>query len=265
MVIKRINDCDAIYDNDLDKLAQVVEKQENIKLYELVNSDKEALVKKKELQLLGFQVKIEPLGDKWKVYAIMSDKVKYSEAMESGQFKKLAWGRYSFDRHAALGMFKYDFDDGSIWKVVNSEDGQEYLVKEVDDEDESNIIRIKTASASNAPLVNANNIKNVLAILYDINDVEHNAMVNDLLSSDNQQLTANYMQLLNQKMIELISNKVEQNHFIESSYYTDELHDVIKIAVSNNEINSKERLNTLIDEYTSNLMNKTGKMQKLLD
>lgn len=258
-MIKRVNDLTVFPESTLEKLAKVVDEQENIKLIDVVDNREKVALIQKQLKIQGYQSKVELHGDKFKVYAITPEKVNFDEAVESGAFKKLAWGRYCFQREGALGMFKYDFDDGTIWRVMTGEDGTEYLVKEVDDEKDDEIVRVKTAGIDSI-LVNDQNVKTVIGILYD--NLDNNQFVKDLLESD---IKSQIYSILNTKLANLIDTQIEKNHFVRSPEYTADIKSIVKTAIDNSKLTNKEQLHGLIKEYTDTLINTTGKMQKLFN
>ena len=258
-MIRRVGDSGIFSNETLEKIAKVVEKKENIKLFDIVDSEAKANLIKKQLRVQGYQVKIEKHGDKFKVFAIIPDKVKFEEALESGTFKKLAWGRYSFQKEAGLGMFKYDFDEGTIWRVMTGEDGQEYLIKEVDDEKEDEVVRIKVASNEEI-MVNDNTVKTVLKILYD--NLDQNDFIKDVLSSN---VKPQIYSMLNEKLVKAIDQSIDSNQFIKSPRYVADLKGVVKIAINESKLDSKKQLENLVSEYTEELVAATGKMQKLFN
>lgn len=263
-MIKRFNDYSLFSTTDIEKIAKAVSDKEKTTLFEVAETEEKALLAKKELRIQGYQVRIEPFGKKFKVYAILPETVSYTEAIESGQFKKLAWGRYSFQqqptftRESAIGMFKYDFDDGTIWRVMQGEDGKDYLVKEVADTDDEEIIRTKVASNDDMT-VNDNNVKTVLKILYD--NLDDN-FVKDLLASN---LKNQLYSLIQGKLDNVITAHVEKNRFIQSPAYIAELKGVVRTAIDKDCIKSQVQLEKLVVEHSNQYVTATGKCQKLFD
>mgnify|MGYP000951603106 CR=1 FL=1 len=257
-MIRRVSDNQTFPNEQLEKLAEAVSKKENTHLFDVVDKDKVDIITK-QLKIKGFDVKLELIGDKVKIYAIVPDKVKFQEAIDSGSFKKLAWGRYCFQRESALGMFKYDFDEGSIWKVIaDPQTGEEYLVKEVSDENEDDIVRIKTASDTKQQFVNDETVHTIMSMLYD--DVSNDLLKDIKASTD---IKSGFYNMLNTKFEETIERIVVENHFINSPNHTAELKGVIKTAIDNKQLKSRINLDKLISEYSSQIVAKTGKMNKL--
>jgi len=128
-------------DKTFEKLAKVVEDQS--KIVQIVDTEDEADLISKQLNIQGYNTKVEKNINGYQVIAKPKEKVEYKEALNSGQFKKVAFGRYTFNRNAnnPLGIQHYNFDDGTIWKIMKGKDGKEYLVKEVEDNDEEKVIR----------------------------------------------------------------------------------------------------------------------------
>jgi hypothetical protein len=256
-MIKRISD-NQILPQQLEKIAEAVAKKESIQLFDIVDKDKVELVKK-QLRIQGYDVKTESVGDKVKVYAIMPEKVKFIDAIESGAFKKLAWGRYSFQRESTLGMFKYDFDDGSIWKVIkDAQNGEEYLIKEVTDDENEDIVRNKTASNNKQQFVNDDNVKYIISMLY--NDID-TSLLHDIQGEAD--IKSRFYSMLNTKFERQVEAIALNNHFIQSPDYIADLKGVIKTALDNKRLNSNKNLDKLINEYNEQIIAKTGKMNKL--
>lgn len=257
-MIKRVNDLTIFSDNALEKLAKIVDGQENIKLIDIVDNQDKVLLIQKQLKVQGYQSKIEIYGDKFKIYAMIPAHICFKEAVASGSFKSLGWGRYSFEREAALGMFKYDFDDGSIWRTMVGEDGKEYLIKEVDDERDDEIVRVKTANVD--LMINDENAKTIVSILYD--DLGNNQLVDDLLNSD---IKSQIYSILNTKLANLINSQIEQHHFIKSPEYIADIKGIIKVAINDSKLKTKNQLQDLIKDYTNTAISVTGKVQKLFN
>lgn len=255
MIIKRTNDYNIFSDKELEKIAKVVSSNDNIKLFDIVNAEDEALLIKKQLKIEGYGCKIEQVGDKWRVYAVIPEKIKLESAIKSGAFKKLAWGRYSFQKQSAMN--DYDFDDGSIWRVITDKDGQEYLIIEIDDED-GEIIREKLANCENQ-LVNDNNIKRTMSILY--NNNYNTEFLDDLLRSD---IKNNVYAFLNNKLSEKIDHLIVDNHFINSPNYNKEIKEIVKTSLNDN-LESESQLEALICDYSNRFIFKTGTVPKLFN
>ena len=138
MSIKHYDDFNPLI--DFDKLAEVI--QNDKKLFDIAKDKEEADLMKAELNMKGFVVSLEPFENGFRVFVIPGEIVDYREAIESGMFQKLAWGHYTFIKRSDYNNGKYNFDDGSIWKIITDEDGKEFLAKEVDDTTEA-VIRVK--------------------------------------------------------------------------------------------------------------------------
>jgi hypothetical protein len=100
----------------------------------------------------------------------------------------------AFEREA--GVYDYDFDDGAVWRVEAGEDGEEYLVKTVEDDDDDRVVRC--ASAHGEALVTGENYVDALQLIYGdgvcaafVNDVEHDgALRTALIASLNDKVEA---------------------------------------------------------------------------
>lgn len=179
-MIRRTSDFSLFSDKELSKIASAIQKAESKKLFDTFDNIENARIAKKELRVMGYDAEVYTVGNKHEVYMIMPEKISLREAENSGSFKKLAWGRYVFEKEASLEMHNYSFDDGSIWRVSNDEDGTPVLIKEVG-EDEEEIIRgngsnnlSKAASIEKKAgfdTINQNNYQNALKLLFTINTV----------------------------------------------------------------------------------------------
>ena len=87
-------------------------------------------------------------------------------------------------RRGAAG--RHDFDDGSIWTLKTYEDGQQYLVKEVQDDNENEVIRKKVAKKNN--IINKDEFDESLSKFLR----KQKIVVSSKLLSDIKQLIINY-------------------------------------------------------------------------
>lgn len=259
-MIRRVSDNNI--NNNFDTLSKIIEKQSKTCVVDIVDKEEQALTIKKQLKVEGYNCEIRKMGNKYKVIAIAPEKIKLTEALSTNGFEKLAWGRYCFQKENALGMFKYDYDDGSIWRVISGDDGNEYLVKEINDENEDEVVRTKSASENNDKIVDDCNVKSVIKTLY--NNYNDNEILNDLLSSPVKKEIYNF---LNKKLKNKIASIIQQNHFIQSPEYINDVTTIVKTAINNKNINSSKSLNKVIKDYTENETTKTAKykMEKIFD
>lgn len=260
-MIRRSDDCNIFSNDTLEKIAEVIDKKENKFMYDIVDSEQKAILSKKQLQIKGYEANIESYGDKFKITASITDKINLKDAEDSGAFKKLAWGRYCFERESSIGMFKYNFDDGSIWRVMTGENGEEYLVKEIDEENEDDVIRVKTAN-NKGSIVNDDNVKIILAILYDINESENNELISDILDSN---IKNDFYKVINAKFSDKVKNLIISNHYIQSPEYESDLNSIISTAINGKQIKTASQLENLIKKYTEQCIAVTGKVKTLFD
>ena len=129
-MIRRVADC-GFDDEVFVKLAQSM-KQSERKLFSVASSETEAKKIQCELQMHGHNVEVEQDGEHYNVYYSVSKSQK-KDSIEYTALQKTA------------GVYDYAFDDGSIW-TLKTIDGEQYLVKNVDEHDEDEVIRVKTAS-----------------------------------------------------------------------------------------------------------------------
>lgn len=236
---------DFLSKESLENIAKAVNKKDNTKLFDTVETEKEAQLVAKELKMQGYGVKITTVNGIYKIYAIMPEMLSYAEAMQSNQFEKLAWGRYSFTRNIEAKFFDYDFDDGSIWRVIKGEDGKDYLIKETS-EDSEEILRGVTANNTNS-FINENNVKTATKILYDnINE----DLLNDLLESNTKN---NFLQMIDAKFKNTLE-KEANNESITNPDYLANLNGIMKIAINKNI--DKVTFLEIINKYKFEFLNK---------
>ena len=127
---------------------------------------------------------------------------------------------------------KYSFDDGSIWKVIKAEDGKEYLVKEIENDE---IVRL--AFVNNVYVKDVRNIAEILN-LFILNDKTYNYFkTHDLMQSLKMEVT--------KSLIDYINNNLKEKGYKNIS---DIVNDIIKY-INDTEINSISDLNDIIDMF----------------
>lgn len=242
-MINRVSNVDVFSNDSFERLAKVIKNQEKKKLYKICSTESEVGIAIKELKVQGYNSEIEKFGNNINVYKIMPEMVELKEAEQNNCFKKLAWGRYCFQKCNSInGFTEYDFDDGSIWRTVTGEDGKQYLVKDVDDSDEEVVIRTKTASiAKTASYTTDTSINNVIKIVYsdDINP----QFISDLLMSNAKQ---GLITLLDNKIDVLINEKAQQKNISDANALSG-LKEYIAINISSNTISDLNSFNSVID------------------
>lgn len=257
-MIKRTNDFGSLSNNELNKIANAVKKAESKKLYDTYEDRNEAHIVKAELEIKGFKADVFASGNKYHVYATTPESVELTDAENSGQFKKLAWGRYCFQRESAIGDF--NFDDGSIWKLSQDENGNSILIKEVSDEDEDEVIRDGVTKVANSVVkkalyANDSNITSLTKMLYG-NDLDEN-FVKDLLSSNAKQ---GVLDMLDQKFDTVVSNKLNTAGLVDQTV-VGEIKDLISNSIGN-QITDDETLENFITSYFDQKMDKVGSQRK---
>ncbi len=192
MISRLSADMDWLGDDELQRLARVVTKK--AKLYNVVASAEAANKTCAMLQARGYTAFAEKTNDDfYKVmYSGEKRRLRVADASALG-LTKCTDGLYrSFEREA--GVYDYDFDDGAVWRVESDENGEEYLVKTVDDEGKV----VRTASANTEAFVTSENYVDALRLLYGeglcdafVNDVEHDsALKAALIASLNTKVEA---------------------------------------------------------------------------
>lgn len=248
-MINRVNDMNLMSDDSFEKLATLIKQKDQKKLYKICKTNDEAEIAIKELKIQGYNSAVEKLGNNINVYKVQPETIELEDAKQSNNFKKLAWGRYCFQKQNSINGFdNYNFDDGSIWKVIIGEDGKEYLVKEVDDNDEDKVKRVKSASlVKHAEYTSDLNVNNIMKILYGDVDSE---FVNDILSSNMKQ---NLFTLLDEKINTLILEATQQNN-ITNTETIENLKNYMSINISNNTIMDSNSFNNILSNRISEIL-----------
>lgn len=245
-MISRVDDFNILSSESFDKIAKVVYNNESKKLYKICNSNEEAVIATNELKLEGFKCAIDKVGNIINVYRIIPERVELKQAELDGGFKKLAWGRYCFQRQNSInGLTDYNFDDGSIWRLVTGDDGKEYLVKDVDDADDNKVVRKKVASMEKKAnkYTTDSNIKNTLQIIYNDSSIGNSAFVSDLILSP---IKDSLYSLLDEKINELIDEKLQQQAIMESTTI-DNVKNFIAENITSNNIVDNASFNSYMD------------------
>ena len=157
------------------------------------------------------------------------------------------YGRYSFQKVNAIGDFqKYNFDDGSIWKVITGQDGKQYLVKEVDDEDEDKVVRTKLAKLQKKAelLVDQNNINSIVPVLFGNN----NQFVSELLNSN---IGSQVIDFVKQKFNSIVDEKLQAMNITDQSI-KDMVINNISNKVLSGEIKNIDSIKYEIETYLEN-------------
>ena len=229
-------------EESFEKLASKINKINNRKLYKTCSTQEDVIESVKAIKLSGYNYEINNCGNKCNVYSIFpDDAIDLSEANKSGQFEKLAWGRYTFQKASAICDFqKYNFDDGTIWKVITGSDGKQYLAKEVEDDDEEKVIRTKTASLNKRASINVdnNNASNICDMLFDTKD----NFFKEIMNSDSSQVVIAFLKNYLDKYIDdsLKNNGISDTQRIENAK------NVIYDKMNSNSIMNRDSLDKLI-------------------
>lgn len=229
-------------EESFEKLASKINKINNRKLYKVCSTQEDVIESVKAIKLSGYNYEINNCGNKCNVYSVFpDDAIDLNEANKSGQFEKLAWGRYTFQKASAICDFqKYNFDDGTIWKVITGSDGKQYLAKEVEDDDEEKVIRTKTASLNKRASINVdnNNASNICDMLFDTKD----NFFKEIMNSDSSQVVIAFLKNYLDKYIDdsLKNNGILDTQRIENAKK------VIYDKMNSNSIMNRDSLDKLI-------------------
>ena len=238
-MIRRISDYSYIDDSAFEKIANVV--NDSKKLIKIVEDEDHAQIIAKNLQV-NYDTKIEYINNNYYIYAMPKQRIALDEAKSSGFFKKIAYNQYQFNKQAnnPLGWQHYNFDDGTIWKVMTASDGKEYLVKEIDKNNQ--IIRQPCEKIKNNLIITANKhiansqIKQLCNILYgDVNS----DFINDLDKS------FNLFTMLTNKLDLIIDSELKYLN-IQSNQYKQDIYNKIIQGIKNNKITNRKQISDLI-------------------
>lgn len=203
------------------------------KLYTVVGSEEEAKAVSKKLRTNGYIPTIKKIANVYNVY--YEADVPTVEKTEDNikHLQKIAHNVY---RSFTAGVYDYDFDDGSIWKV-QTVNGKQCLVKVVDDIDENKVIR--QASASRPNMVTSDNFVNVFLMFYGpnkmlLNDIEHDANLKTAM-----------IRTLHNKLDNKVSQILKDNRIIS----TDTLREGLSKVITASNANSLQDINDVIVKY----------------
>lgn len=242
--IKLYNDYSLLDDDAMAKLANVVNNQE--KTIKVTSSYDEAKQIARQNIFEGYPTRIVEHGNSYHINVKPRVEIDLQSAQDSGQFKKLAFNRYAFTKQAnnPLGIQHYNFDDGSIWRVVVGKDNKEYLVKEVDDNNNDKVIRAvdsipkSTVLTASSKGVDTKQLVRLAKILYNNPEEE---LINDLIkvSADtvNKTVTAKLNQIINSELEALN---------ITSPLYRNKVKEKIAHAISSNIIFNRQQISKMI-------------------
>lgn len=163
-------------------------------------------------------------------------KLAYNENKD--KFKRVAWGEYVYAAYTGSNGYqeKYAFDDGAIWYIETDEQGNQYIVKQVDDSDE--IVRV----ASNNIFINEHNLLKFASLL---NVQGFNQDTLNFIKSDNNTLKATCQQM-NNKLVDYIKNYATKNNYIEDKKKLKNTVAIISKYID--KLNNVNELNSLIDK-----------------
>lgn len=214
-MIKRISDFSSFNEKELLHIKNIVSNKRE--LYKICKTQDEVDNAINILDNNKLKHDIVKQGSYVKIYYFNDNKIDINEAKNSNQFEKIAFNRYYFNKQSSLGgLHKYNFDDGSIWKVIQDKNGKEYLVKEVE---ENQVIRnpVLTSVASfnieNKELL----VEKIIMLLYNddniinfINDIQDDKICDKVLqffnkkvNKSNDELKIIYKNILNDNITSL--------------------------------------------------------------
>ena len=262
-MIRRTGDYSSLPDKDFNKIASVVNKTESKQLFNSYEDKSKAELIALELKVKGFKVELNKTASSYDVYTIKSESIPYDKALKSGQFEKLAWGRYCFQRQSQIGMFEHNFDDGSIWRLSTDENGESILIKEFQDDNEEDVIRniqdnrqnVKVAGKKEIKYSSDVTVKNIGKILYDC------SFSDEFLHEATPDVKSSLYKMFNKKMDTLISSKLEQHNIVGEK----DVYDIKKLTATAlaMEVNSKYNLTKFINAVAKDHLEKIGQQRKL--
>lgn len=196
-------------------------------------------------KLEGYKTSIVERNNSYFVNVKPRVEVQLDEALSSGQFKKLAFGRYAFKKVAnnPLGIQHYNFDDGTIWKVMAGKDGKQYLVKEVDDNDSEKVIRSLDKNYTKATILASSNtnIKQLVRLAKVLYDNPSDEFINDLLNVSKDVVS----KVLTAKLNRIINSELAALN-ITSPLYRKKVQEKVAHAISSNTVFNKQQISNII-------------------
>lgn len=221
-----------ISDDFFNNIQKIISEQENKTLYSIATFEK-AKQEENELKLKGYNVKIEPWLNEYKIYIIDSPSIKLSDARKSKAFKKLAWGNYyAFQKQSDVNN-KYDFDDGSIWKVCKDENGEEYLIKEVNENEE--VIR------GINDYINDDNYEKFAKIAFNLDNISENQTIQYMV---NNNLKKDAFTVISKKMEEILNELICKN--VNDINFINETKKLVIKCIKEDKVSNLEDIKNLI-------------------
>lgn len=236
-MINRINDFNCFDDSDF------------LKLKTILNKEKTNCLNKKEAELhknIKNNVNIQETINGYQV--VDNDKINFNEAILSGLFKKVAWGEYLYNGRQDNFSSKYSFDDGSIWKVEKDENGNEYLIKEIDDD--NNLVRVASDEKIIINNKNCENAINLLSIFQDKDEI-----LNYILNDKN--IKKLVFEKINNDIKNYIQEYISKNKYIESKDILEDIMNIVGRLLNSNEIKTLSDL----DKTIKTICDKTIKIE----
>lgn len=253
-MIKRTNDYSLFSEKEFSKIANVVSKNESKKIFDTFSDIEKARIAAKELKIQGYNAEVFQSGNMYEVHVTKQDNIDLKVAENSGAFKKLAFGRYVFERNSSLEMHNYPFNHGSIWRVSTDDQGNQVLVKECDDENEDEVLR-KTASlkkvANGFDYVEDNNFNNVFKLIFNItalNQIGTN-FLNDLYNNSASNLKIYFIEKLNEDLNEYVSQVSSSKTIMPNSPELEDVQRLIKEKFDMGQYAAISDIDRTIDEY----------------
>lgn len=250
-MIQRVGDFSTLSNDSFEKIAKVVEEKDNKKLYKICSCEEEVSIASKEIKLSGYNCQIEKIGDQYNVYSFAKKAITLNEAEQSGSFKKLAWGRYCFQKSSSINNFlDYNFDDGSIWRVISNDNGQQFLIKETEENDEDEVIR-KTASINkiaSSEIVTEQNYKQIIHVLYP--NFEEVDFFKDIMNINI--IEKEIIKMLSDKINILITEKLQQYNIVDTNIINN-IKDELLSQINSKKIIDKNSLEESIYNYIEKL------------
>ena len=210
-------------------------KKDNKKLFSVVGSDAKANELKQKLASNGYAVSVEQNGNLFNVfYSSQTPKIKVTAGVMNC-FSQIGENAYKALQKLA-GIYDYDFDDGSVWRIEKFEDG-EYLVKEINGDNENDVVRVKTASSDSKGL-DEETFRKIMTMFYGNNLTE---VIDDAI--ENESLRREFESVLSKKLDNAITSCLKKHKFIVSEKLVNDLH---TSALNNKTVRSRMDLEDFV-------------------
>ena len=243
-MIRRHDDYSFLQDEYFEKIANSINNTQK-KLVKVTNDIKQAKHIGTQLLAQGYKISCDNYNNEYYIYALPREKINFKQAMQNGTFKKIASNQYIKQANNTLGLQHYDFDEGTIWKVITAEDGKEYLVKEVSDTNIDEVIRQKDDINKKITVTASNNNKRDLIRLCKI---LYNNFNEEFIQDIVQYAPESLSNMINDKLNNIINSELKALNITSSNYHK-QVREKIAFAIESNKITNRQQISNIIQNH----------------